>query len=163
MTDKEKIRQEIERLEEFQQDIYKGKATRVAWESGKSFALMEISLFLDSLPEEPVSKDLEEEINKFVDIPENQGNPDLKEELSKCAHHFAQWQEQQDEKDTSDMLTVVYLRGADEGKRVMVDKACEWLDGVIWDYIDLSNVPVNTYINIDGNKFLQDFRKAMER
>lgn len=45
--------------------------------------------------EELKNKDLEEEINKFVDIPENQGNPDLKEELSKCAHHFAQWQKQQ--------------------------------------------------------------------
>ena len=125
--------------------------------------LEKLKTFIDSLPEEPVSKDLEEEINKFVDIPENQGNPDLKEELSKCAHHFAQWQEQQDEKDTSDVLTVVYLRGADEGKKIMVDKACEWLEENLINY--WGQLFANYYGQINANdteQFIKNFRKAME-
>ena len=103
--------------------------------------------------EEPVSKDLEEEINKFVDIPENQGNPDLKEELSKCAHHFAQWQKQQDEEDISDMLVVTYLRGGNEGKKIMVDKACEVIKKMAEDFIDME---------YDQIAFVESFRKAIE-
>lgn len=51
--------------------------------------------------------------------------------------------------------------GWDASKEVVIDKACEWLDGVIYDYMSIHNGNVDTYVDIDGNKFIEDFRKAM--
>ena len=48
------------------------------------------------LVEEPISEELEQEIDKYVNIPDNQGLPDLRRELSDCARHFANWQKEQD-------------------------------------------------------------------
>ena len=62
---------------------------------GAYHILCNLDAYIDSLPEEPVSKDLEEEIEMYVNTPANQGNPDLRKELSECAHHFAKWQKQQ--------------------------------------------------------------------
>ena len=42
---------------------------------------------------------LEKAIEKYVDTPDNQGNPDLRKELTECAHYFANWQRQQIVKD----------------------------------------------------------------
>ena len=101
--------------------------------------------------EEPVSKDLEAEIQRYYS---NVGYP----KYVQTARHFARWKEQQDKKDISDMLFVEYLRGADEGKKIMVDKAIDWLQDNIYDYL---------YINRDFNEadykaeaFFADFRKA---
>ena len=55
--------------------------------------LEELLIFIDSIQKEPVSVDLEQEISNYVDIPDNQGLPELREELSECARYFAKWQE----------------------------------------------------------------------
>lgn len=44
---------------------------------------------IPSSQQEQPEVDLEKEIDKYVNTPENQGNPELKEELFKCALHFA--------------------------------------------------------------------------
>ena len=59
--------------------------------------------------------------------------------LSRIAVHIAKWQRKQ-----------------------IIDKACEWLDGAIPDYIELKRANVDTFINIDNKKFVEDFCKAME-
>lgn len=46
-------------------------------------------------------------------------------------------------------------------KEEFLYKACEWLDGVIYDYMSIQNGNVDTYVDIDDNKFIEDFRKAM--
>jgi hypothetical protein len=46
-------------------------------------------------------------------------------------------------------------------KRVSLDEVCEWLDGVIYDYITLEHANVDTYLNVDNERFIKDLRKAM--
>lgn len=42
-----------------------------------------------------------------------------------------------------------------QGKREMLDKACEWLENNLLNYWQ--------QINTDSSKFIEDFRKAMEK
>lgn len=72
MTDKEKIRAEIERLynqslvdENRQADRGLERAANVSY--GKSIVCKELLLFIASLPEEPVSDDLEKVVEEIVD------------------------------------------------------------------------------------------------
>ena len=43
-----------------------------------------------------------------------------------------------------------------------IEKACEFLDGCIFDYIDLTHANVDTFINVDNKRFIDEFRKYME-
>jgi hypothetical protein len=57
---------------------------------------------------------------------------------------------------TSDKLVEYILTN------VFIEKACEFLDGCVFDYIDLEHANVNTFLNIDNKRFIDDFRKYME-
>lgn len=43
-----------------------------------------------------------------------------------------------------------------------IKKACEFLDGVIYDYIELKHTNVDTFIDVDNKRFIDDFKKYME-
>ena len=43
-----------------------------------------------------------------------------------------------------------------------IEKACEFLDGVIYDYIELKHANVDTFIDVDNKRFIDDFRNYME-
>ncbi len=88
MSDKELIKQEIERR--FNDNM---KASEQYTENSKSRALFtsaakedyDLLAFIDSLPKEPENKDLENEIERFLDEDENIPS------YSKTARHFAEW------------------------------------------------------------------------
>ena len=46
--EKSALLEEIERIDEFKQDIYKAKETRISFEAGKGYALTEIRIFVES-------------------------------------------------------------------------------------------------------------------
>ena len=43
-----------------------------------------------------------------------------------------------------------------------IEKACEFLDGCIPDYIDLKHANVDTFMNVDNKRFIDEFRKYMK-
>ena len=43
-----------------------------------------------------------------------------------------------------------------------IEKACEFLDGVIYDYIELKYANVDTFMDVDNKRFIEDFRKYMK-
>lgn len=51
---------------------------------------------------------------------------------------------------------------AEFGAKYMLDKVCAWLDGVIYDYIELKHANVDTFMDIHHEKLMEDLRKAME-
>lgn len=63
MTDKELIKQEIERL----------KQTYNAYNRSRFMLLLEIEQFINSIPEKPVSEDSEEEIETYFKTKRNSG------------------------------------------------------------------------------------------
>ena len=87
MKDKEKIRAEVERRynekgrlgDDIRANVYKS-----------------ILLFIDSMPEEPTNKDLEEEMDSYFDNMQVQDHENIFEETYKnIARHFANWQREQ--------------------------------------------------------------------
>lgn len=80
MSDKELIKEEIERRYNCEKYHPLDREANVA-----AAVLQELLLFIDSLPEEPASEDLEEEIERFLDEDENIPS------YSKTARHFAEW------------------------------------------------------------------------
>ena len=43
-----------------------------------------------------------------------------------------------------------------------IEKALEFLDGCIPDYIDLIHANVDTFMNVDNKRFIDEFRKYMK-
>lgn len=66
----------------------------------------------DECAEEESVTDLEEEIRRYVDAHDNQGSPELREKLSECALHFADWQRKLD----ADLGNPSYERGYHDGR-----------------------------------------------
>lgn len=96
MTDREKeiIENELTRIDECEQDVYKDRATKIAWTAGKFFATTEIRLLLDSMTEEPANDELEGEINRYLSTwSTSQDNGIVF--CEKMARHFAKWQQEQ--------------------------------------------------------------------
>ena len=48
-------------------------------------------------------------------------------------------------------------------KDVFIEKACEFLDGCIPDYIELKYANVDTFIDVDNKRFIEDFKNYMKR
>jgi hypothetical protein len=96
MTDKQLIKQEIER-------VYRHYLCAQEFDSGYNMALDDILRFIDSLPEEPASKDLEEEIKSWIPAHIKGGGEYMRKvaiEWSEIvARHFAEWQKQKDLQD----------------------------------------------------------------
>ena len=47
-------------------------------------------------------------------------------------------------------------------KDTFIEKACEFLDGVIYDYIELKHANVDTFIDVNNKRFIEDFRNYMK-
>ena len=45
---------------------------------------------------------------------------------------------------------------------VFIEKALKFLDGCIPDYIDLIHANVDTFMDVDNKRFIEDFRKYMK-
>ena len=107
MTDKEKIRKEVERLQkELVKEKEKGLGSDV--DDACILELQNVLTYIDSLQEDPVSNDLEEAATKYAR--KQLSNPDYPtyndEYEMECAFEAgAQWQKQQ-----------------------LIEKACEWLN-----------------------------------
>lgn len=97
MTDKELIKQEIERRINLIQDT-----NVTSYADGWIQAYKELLQFIDSLPEEHVSEDLKKEISKwrnhYISVLDNNLRIDLRD-IEVTANHFAEWQKQQMMKD----------------------------------------------------------------
>ena len=95
------------------------------------------------LVDESPSNDLENEIHKYIDIPDNQGNPELREELSRCAYHFAEWQKQQDDRHIDDLQWKAHGEGWKECKQQMLEDAVEVEVGINWEDGTVNvNIPI---------------------
>lgn len=87
MTDKEKIRAEIERLHE----LHRGGAGDCYYR----LALRTVLHYIDSLQEEPISEDLEKELARLLKDCEIDSEYIHQDFLHIVANHFANWQKQQ--------------------------------------------------------------------
>lgn len=95
MTDKEKIKAEIERLK----DVDVTEFPNTNWVKGRNFALTRLEVFIDAMQEEPVSEDLETEIEFYMKNHLKWNSDALRASIEswgiKIARHFANWQRQQ--------------------------------------------------------------------
>lgn len=83
-------------------------------------------------PTKMMDEDLEEEVKNYfqgywpgTDTPE-QCNTDLHftpPAILRLARHFAEWQKEQDDKETAELLTIAHLQGADQMKQQMMKGA----------------------------------------
>ena len=92
MTDKvQKIREELARLKEETSIGLSEHENGV--EQGRMEIINALSLFLDSMQKEPVSEDLEEEIDNYVKRNGYDGLDSI-EEVKYIANYFAEWQKE---------------------------------------------------------------------
>ena len=103
MTDKEIIRAEIEKKIEILSQEFDTKHPQF-FKFGKINGLEEILNFINSMPEESVSKDLEEELERFAKL-YSQENAGSYRNLITLARHFSNWQ-----------------------KKIIIKKACIWIE-----------------------------------
>jgi hypothetical protein len=146
MTDKEKIKQEIERR--FNDNM---EASEQYTENSKSRVLFtsaakedyDLLAFIDSLSEESASEDLEEEIKSWIPAHIEGGDEYMRKvaiEWSEIvARHFAEWQKQKSMQD-------------------FVEKACEWLEDT-----ELENfICRDDGVYFDNEKLIEQFKNYMQ-
>ena len=147
MNKVEKIKAEIEKrkddyMSQAQSFHDLGMEERMSFYSKLASIMAALIRFIDSLEEEPVSKDLEEAAHSYVDTTiewfDSEGNPC-------CYPAFeagAQWQKERDQSTIELAEDHAYLAGQEK----VIDKACEWIKANF-------NMP---------NDFELHFKKAME-
>lgn len=149
MTDKELIKQEIEKQIDYAEDDTRYTES---YREGLIAAYQTIKAFIDSLPEESASEDLEEEIDRFAKtVVPSRSKTITKNNISLCAKHFAHWQHG---KDFDDLLQSemkfpkeFYEKGRFDMREEMMKDA---VDGEYWDgSIYLDNRPTEYK---DGDK-----------
>lgn len=92
MSDKERIKQEIENLKAKVDD-------ESSYSNGWKQALRSIEIFINSLPEEPAREDLEEEYENYFTMHEMDIVLNPYTNCKGIARHFAEWQKQNDFQD----------------------------------------------------------------
>lgn len=107
MTDKEKIIAEIERLKRWNDNVRESTRHMTVQEEdynrGKNSSYLELLEFINSLPEEPVSEDLNEAaIMHYKDVMEYEAKTGLKPAYMTSFKAGAQWQKEQMTKDSID-------------------------------------------------------------
>lgn len=117
MSDIERIKQEIERLKH---------NTPNAYDLSRFMLLEEIESFINSLPEEPASEDLEEEIQRaYYDKSLYDADNIDRTDFNCIARHFAEWQKQQDEElfkdDSWNYIEELYPNTSQEEKLRLYD------------------------------------------
>ena len=138
MSDKvQLIKEEIERLDNKYRELRVSGTTQQAKESDLVVhVLLQISNFIDSLPEESASEDLEEEVNNwrhnhFHGRRDKDASGEYLERESQLdlARHFAEWQKQKDFEELlkSDMskFKECYEKGRFDMREEMMKNAIE--------------------------------------
>ena len=116
MTDKEKIRKEVERLQkELIKNDEKGFGSDI--DNACILELQNVLTYIDSLQEEPVSNDLEEACDEYYD--ETWDEHGGKAMVVDGCHDI--WFPSQATDD-------FFKAGAQWQKQQLIDKACEWLN-----------------------------------
>lgn len=54
------------------------------------------------------------------------------------------------------------LAAVEIAREELVEKACEFLDGCIPDYIDLKHANVDTFMDVYNERFIKDFKNYMK-
>lgn len=138
MTDKEKIKEEIERIKK---ESLEGKKNYYDYYDGVGDACDEILQFTDSLPEEPASDDLEEELHSWMR--KNCDDNGFFNPLE-LARHFAEWQREKDDKHIGDLQWEAYLKGEQDTKQQMMKDA---LDGCVLLIVKSDTFSRNLFIS----------------
>jgi len=60
-------------------------------------------------------------------------------------------------KDLTDNIKIEYIR-----KDAFIKKACDWIDDMIWDYLELKHPNADTYFGVDMERFKEDFKNYMK-
>lgn len=135
----EAIRNEIKRLQEIHERNLKKpmERGRIGYAHGVVACCDRILDFIDSLPEEKPSEDVEEAAEDYAvntasyyyedEDDEVHSNID---ELKPAFLAGAQWQKEQDEKEQADLFTIVALDAAQRAKEQMMKEAVE---GLFWN------------------------------
>lgn len=123
MTDKQKIRQEIEK------EMLLLDRTNT-YDIGRLDELNHLLLFIDSIPEEPVSEDLEEEIENYIkdslDIKfPTTDKEQIKADIRYIARHFAEWQRQKDQETIELAEDHAMLAGMEKMREEMMKDAVD--------------------------------------
>lgn len=144
MTDKERILAFIEKRIKWNEDWMKRDPKPS--DIGRIEEAKCIRRFIDSQPaqeEDPVSEDLEKVADQYSQGIESDYTNDMfdRGDIYEAVIYGAQWQKQQ-----------------------IIQKACKWLDGNTSPYFTIIKNPGLAKVNINffNDKFLEDFRKAME-
>ena len=137
MNKVERIKADIDRLQETTMDENRNFLS--SYHEGIFDGLSMIDNFIDSLEEEPVSNDLEEAAHSYVDTTiewsDSDGNP--------CCYP-------------------AFIAGAQWQKDTFIEKTCEFFGEHLWKYINVKNANCDTFINIDGDKLKEDFKKYIK-
>lgn len=111
MTDKEKIRAEMERrmkasakIEEEYKDIDKELSAKAQLKAAEYQSML---VFIDSMHEDPIKEDLEEELSAYVNSEEYLNNIGTSG-LLLIARHFADWQKSQLSKCSCELKILEY-------------------------------------------------------
>lgn len=121
MSDKELIKQYIERLINDKTDEkHVSKADIIA---PKGAAYLDILNFINSLPEEPVSKDLEEIITKCYKS--QNGLMMTRKQFGELIHRFTEWQKKKDQETIELAEDHAMLAGMNRMKEEMMENAVE--------------------------------------
>ena len=56
----------------------------------------------------------------------------------------------------------VAVEAVKKANDAFIEKALEFLDGCIPDYVDLIHANVDTFMNVDNKRFIDEFRKYMK-
>lgn len=140
MADKEKIKAEIERQIELNNNIDPITTAQQLVVNSVNVVLTELHSFIDSLPEEPVSKQKLSNVQRNVknlkepvreDLPHIRHRDTLDEFAYQCAYDLSNdWAKETPE--WKDVKTACKL-GAQWQKEKFMDKACNWLWRTMFD------------------------------
>lgn len=135
MTDKEKIREEIERRINL---LKNGDADPEVLKrvEGVLLAYNSVLQFINSLPEEPSTKVLEEEATRFVktkEFYESEENP-----VVLIARHFAEWQKEKDKQLVGATQKISHQHGYGEGRADMREEIMkDAVEGIVGGHTDI--------------------------
>ena len=149
MTQIEQIRQEIERLKS--QLVRGACAAGIAMETNcKEEAYNEVLAFIDSIPAETASPELDSEIFAWQ---KGHATEDTAQVIAMTARHFAEWQNKQDD----ELLVIAHLDGVAAGreaeKKEMMKEAVEGhymktIDGKC--YVESSIFSPDGFVRVGG-------------
>ena len=149
MSNIEKIRQEIERRKK--ENMYDDLPITI----GRYYEDRDLLAFIDSLPEEKPSEDVEEAAKEYAYSWRKEGNKEVRELFPKAAYRAfiagAEWQKEQMPMPED---TALFQKGVEEGRRLEKDDLALTLEDMA--KIDAIILDVN-------NEFAVDYTKEIDR